>query len=128
MFKKWFTNKDIANCDNKVEDKVEDKLDTELKKLPALAVRDLVAFPHVYIPMYVGRESSRKAIVEAMKGDSEVVIFLQKDAKMEDPNSKDHIYSVGAKCKIIKFDPVPGKSGQNVYRLIVNGKSFENCP
>jgi len=90
------------------------------KKMPVLATRDMVIFPHVHIPIHIGRKVSKRSVFEALNKDSEIILILQKDPDVEDPKSMDDVYDVGTVCKVIKFEPIAGK---DTYKLIISGQS-----
>ncbi|HUU80146.1 MAG TPA: LON peptidase substrate-binding domain-containing protein, partial [Acidobacteriota bacterium] len=56
---------------------------------PLLPLRDLVVFPNVVVPLFVGRDKSIRALEYAMAHDKEVFLSAQKDAKLDDPSPKD---------------------------------------
>ena len=60
--------------------------------LPLLPLRDIVVFPSMVIPLFVGRDKSIKALNEVMKTNKKIVLITQKNAEMDDPTEKD-IYS-----------------------------------
>jgi len=62
--------------------------------LPLLPLRDIVVFPHLTVPLYVGRAKSINAIEEAMRGNRELLLAAQKKAKTNDPSPED-IYGIG---------------------------------
>ena len=57
--------------------------------LPLLPLRDIVVFPHMLVPLYVGRAKSISAVEEAMRGDREIVLAAQKKAKTNEPAAED---------------------------------------
>ncbi|PCJ60374.1 MAG: endopeptidase La [Rhodospirillaceae bacterium] len=61
---------------------------------PILPLRDIVVFPHMIVPLFVGRERSVRALEEVMKGDKKILLVTQKDAGKDDPEAGD-IYTVG---------------------------------
>src|SRR6266700_1507058 len=63
-------------------------------QLPLLPLRDLIIFPHMMMPLFVGREKSINALEDAMSKQTDIVLAAQKDAKTNNPEAKD-IYSVG---------------------------------
>ena len=73
----------------------------KLSTLPLLSLRDLVVFPQMILPLFVGRERSMRALQEAMKIKSDIVLATQKSAKTDHPNSED-IYTVGTVGTIIQ--------------------------
>ena len=63
-----------------------------MKKLPLLPLRDIVIFPDMIVPLFVGREKSVKAIEQVMKNESEdklVLLVTQKDSLKDNPKEKD---------------------------------------
>ncbi|MDY0179432.1 MAG: LON peptidase substrate-binding domain-containing protein, partial [Synergistaceae bacterium] len=58
------------------------------RKIPLLPVRDLVLFPGVIVPLFVGRPRSLKALEEAMLHDKTVLVVAQRDMTVEDPDRK----------------------------------------
>ena len=62
--------------------------------LPLLPVRDIVVYSYMFLPLFVGRESSILAVEEAMQNDRLILLATQKDPANDDPKPED-IYSVG---------------------------------
>lgn len=90
-----------------------------MMRLPMLPVKDLVVFPHLYLPIAVGREISKKAVYKAIHDyNSEIIVILQKDSRNETPSKKEDLSSIGVLCKIIKFDHLAKNSSQ---KLLVQG-------
>ena len=58
-------------------------------KLPLLPLRDIVVFPNMVIPLFVGRDKSINALNEVMKGDKQIVLVTQKNSEVDDPNKTD---------------------------------------
>ena len=56
---------------------------------PLLPLRDIVIFPSMVVPLFVGREKSIKALQEAMKSDKSIVLITQKNSEIDDPVDKD---------------------------------------
>ena len=54
--------------------------------LPVLPLRDIVVFPHMIVPLFVGREKSIKALEAVMAGDKQIILATQTDAGIEDPD------------------------------------------
>src|SRR3546814_4208940 len=61
---------------------------------PVLPLRDIVVFPHMIVPLFVGREKSVRALEEVMKDDKQILLVTQKNAAEDDPASAD-LYEVG---------------------------------
>ena len=68
--------------------------------MPVLPLRDIVVFPNIVVPLFVGRESSIKALEEVMSKDKTIFIATQKDAETDDPMPNE-IYNVGCIGKVI---------------------------
>src|ERR1700743_3774922 len=76
-----------------------DKTDT--KRLPMMPIRDVVIFPFMMTPFVVGRESSVRALEEALAGDKKIFLATQHDASVDEPRP-DEIYSVGTVANIVQ--------------------------
>ena len=74
--------------------------------LPLLPVRDIVIFNHMFLPLYVGRESSINAVDEALEKDRLIFLATQKDPNNDSPKPDD-IYSVGTVAMIMKKFKLP---------------------
>ena len=90
---------------------------TESYKLPLLPLRDLIIFPHMMMPLFVGREKSINALEEAMSKQSDIVLAAQKDAKTNNPEAGD-IYEVGTVGTIIQLLRLP----DGTVKVLVEGK------
>lgn len=86
-------------------------------KLPLLPLRDLIIFPHMMMPLFVGREKSINALEEAMSKQSDIVLAAQRDAKTNNPEPKD-VYSVGTIGTIIQLLRLP----DGTVKVLVEGK------
>ncbi|MGC8976150.1 MAG: endopeptidase La [Candidatus Ratteibacteria bacterium] len=71
------------------------------KNVPTLPLRDLIIFPHMVIPLYVGRAKSLNAVEEAISNEGYLIVVFQKDPNVEEPKFDD-IYSIGVLTKIIQ--------------------------
>jgi ATP-dependent Lon protease len=58
-------------------------------RLPLLPLRDIIVFPHMVVPLFVGRDKSLSALEEAMAGDKQILLAAQRRAKTDDPNEED---------------------------------------
>ncbi|MDG2445711.1 MAG: endopeptidase La [Thermodesulfobacteriota bacteirum] len=87
-------------------------------KLPLLPLRDVVIFPHMVAPLFVGREKSIRALEEAMKTDKKILLCSQKDAKTNDPGPAD-IYDVGTIGTIVQMLRLP----DGTVKILVEGTS-----
>jgi ATP-dependent Lon protease len=72
------------------------------KRSPLLPLRDIVVFPHMIVPLFVGRAKSIKALEHAMLKEKHIFLASQKDARMDDPNPED-IYRFGVVAEILQI-------------------------
>src|SRR3954465_13739344 len=79
---------------------------TGSQKLPLLPLRDLIIFPHMMMPLFVGREKSINALEEAMAKQIDIVLAAQKDAKTNNPNPEE-VYQIGTLGTIIQLLRLP---------------------
>jgi ATP-dependent Lon protease len=91
--------------------------DSKTQQLPLLPLRDLIIFPHMMMPLFVGREKSINALEDAMSKQSDIVLAAQKDAKTNNPDEKD-IYAVGTVGTIIQLLRLP----DGTVKVLVEGK------
>ncbi|MEN8721537.1 MAG: endopeptidase La [Alphaproteobacteria bacterium] len=73
---------------------------------PVLPLRDIVVFPHMIVPLFVGREKSVKALEDVMKSDKKILLATQKDAAADDPSPED-IYEVGTLASVLQLLKLP---------------------
>jgi ATP-dependent Lon protease len=78
----------------------------ELRKLPMMPIRDMVIFPHMMTPFVVGRESSVRALEEALNGERKIFLATQHDARVDEPRP-DEIYQVGTVGNIVQSVRMP---------------------
>lgn len=90
---------------------------TQTQQLPLLPLRDLIIFPHMMMPLFVGREKSINALEEAMSKQTDIVLSAQKDAKTNNPEEKD-IYAIGTLGTIIQLLRLP----DGTVKVLVEGK------
>src|SRR6202048_3946993 len=79
---------------------------SDLKRVPMMPVRDLVIFPQMMNPFIVGRESSLRALEEALAGDKKIFLATQHDASVDDPKPGE-IYTVGTLANIVQSVRLP---------------------
>ena len=79
---------------------------TDTRRLPMMPIRDVVIFPFMMTPFVVGRESSVRALEEAMAGDKKIFLATQHDASIDEPKPNE-IYSVGAIVNIVQSLRLP---------------------
>jgi len=75
-------------------------------QLPLLPLRDVVVFPHMVIPLFVGRPKSIKALETAMEAGKSIVLVAQKSAAKDEPTPED-MYAVGAVANILQMLKLP---------------------
>ena len=89
---------------------------TAESKKPLLPLRDIVIFPSIVVPLFVGRKKSIKALEEVMKSDKSVVLVTQKNSEVDDPGEKD-IYSYGCLSKVLQLLKLP----DGTVKVLVEG-------
>lgn len=89
----------------------------DLPRFPLLPLRDIVIFPHMVVPLFVGREKSIQALEAAMSGNRNIFLASQKTATTEDPSEED-VYSAGTVCQIIQLLKLP----DGTVKVLVEGK------
>ena len=90
---------------------------TESNRFPLLPLRDVIIFPHMVVPLFVGREKSIAALEEAAKNNNELFLVTQKDASILNPNRED-IYNIGTVVNIIQMLRLP----DNTVKVLIEGK------
>ena len=83
---------------------------------PLLPLRDIVIFPSMVVPLFVGREKSIKALQEVMKSDKSIVLVTQKNSEIDDPTSKD-LYQYGCLSKVLQLLKLP----DGTVKVLVEG-------
>ena len=86
--------------------------------LPILPLRDIVVFPHMIVPLFVGREKSIKALEAVMSDDKKVFLIAQKDGSVEDPVEED-LYRIGTLGNILQLLKLP----DGTVKVLVEGVS-----
>jgi ATP-dependent Lon protease len=84
----------------------EEVLSRDVRKLPMMPIRDMVIFPHMMTPFVVGRESSVRALEEALTGDRKIFLATQHDASVDEP-SADDIFETGTIGNIVQSVKMP---------------------
>jgi len=90
---------------------------SEVKILPVLPLRDIVVFPHMVVPLFVGREKSVRALDEIMKGEKQILLATQKNSTDDEP-SPDAIYSVGVLATVLQLLKLP----DGTVKVLVEGR------
>ncbi|MBN2629758.1 MAG: endopeptidase La [Rhodobacteraceae bacterium] len=100
---------------------------------PVLPLRDIVVFPHMIVPLFVGREKSVRALEEVMQDDKQILLSSQIDPAIDDPAS-DGIYRVGVLANVLQLLKLPdgtvkvlveGKARVKITRFVTNPSFFE---
>ena len=84
---------------------------------PLLPLRDIVIFPSMVVPLFVGREKSIKALQEVMRSDKSIVLVTQKNSEIDDPKSKD-LYQYGCLSKVLQLLKLP----DGTVKVLVEGE------
>jgi ATP-dependent Lon protease len=88
----------------------------DVETLPVLPLRDIVVFPHMIVPLFVGREKSIKALEEVMREDKRILLVAQKNPADDDP-SIDAIYEVGTLAQVLQLLKLP----DGTVKVLVEG-------
>jgi len=89
----------------------------KINSKPLLPLRDIVVFPSMIVPLFVGREKSIKALQEVMKTDKSIVLVSQKNSEIDEPESKD-IYAYGCLSKVLQLLKLP----DGTVKVLVEGE------
>ena len=89
---------------------------TEVLDLPVLPLRDVVVFPHMVIPLFVGRDKSMQALERAMEADKRILLVAQKSAETDDPAAAD-LYGVGTLAQVLQLLKLP----DGTIKVLVEG-------
>jgi len=89
---------------------------SESSALPLLPLRDVVVFPHMVIPLFVGRPKSIKALEVAMEAGKSIMLVAQKNAAKDEPSSED-IYEIGCVANILQMLKLP----DGTVKVLVEG-------
>ena len=88
---------------------------SDIKK-PLLPLRDIVIFPSIVVPLFVGRKKSIKALEEVMKTDKSIVLVAQKNSEVDEPKEED-LYSFGCLSKVLQLLKLP----DGTVKVLVEG-------
>jgi ATP-dependent Lon protease len=88
----------------------------EVRAYPVLPLRDIVVFPHMIVPLFVGREKSIRALEEVMRNDTFILLATQKNASDDDP-ATDAIYEVGTLASVLQLLKLP----DGTVKVLVEG-------
>ena len=85
-------------------------------RYPVLPLRDIVVFPHMIVPLFVGRDKSVRALEDVMKDDKQILLITQKNATQDDPTPED-IFSVGTVSTVLQLLKLP----DGTVKVLVEG-------
>ena len=102
--------------DNPIPEKPEQGSGGQLT--PVLPLRDIVVFPHMIVPLFVGREKSVRALEEVMNEEKQILLLTQKNAGDDDPNAEG-LYRVGTVATVLQLLKLPDQT----VRVLVEGKA-----
>ena len=85
---------------------------------PLLPLRDIIIFPSMVVPLFVGREKSIRALNEVMKTDKSIILVAQKNSETDDPEEKD-LFSYGCQSKILQLLKLP----DGTVKVLVEGQN-----
>ena len=91
-------------------------MDIKNTTYPVLPLRDIVVFPHMIVPLFVGREKSVHALEDAMRDDKQILLVAQRDAGEDDPGEGD-IYPVGTVASVLQLLKLP----DGTVKVLVEG-------
>ncbi len=89
---------------------------TKNELYPVLPLRDIVVFPHMIVPLFVGREKSVRALEDVMREDKQILLVAQKNAAQDDPGTED-IYDVGTISTVLQLLKLP----DGTVKVLVEG-------
>ncbi|HEY1615611.1 MAG TPA: endopeptidase La [Rhizomicrobium sp.] len=94
------------------------KNDPESFLAPVLPLRDIVVFPHMIVPLFVGREKSVRALEEVMSEEKQILLLTQKNAAEDDPTAEG-LHTIGTMATVLQLLKLPDQT----VRVLVEGKS-----
>ena len=111
----------------------DDEAESDKSLLPLLPLRDIVIFPHMVAPLFVGREKSVNALSDAMNKDKEVFLATQRKAGVDNPGEDDisHVGTIGKVLQLLRLPDgtvkalVEGKTRARINRFVHNDDFFQ---
>src|ERR1700722_1536631 len=91
--------------------------ETIVLSAPVLPLRDIVVFPHMIVPLFVGREKSVRALEEVMNDEKQILLLTQKNAADDDP-TPEALHTVGTMATVLQLLKLPDQT----VRVLVEGK------
>ena len=108
-------------------------MSNQINAYAVLPLRDMVVFPHMIVPLFVGRDKSVRALETVMRDDKQILLVTQIDHAAEDPDA-DGMFGVGVLANVLQLLKLPdgtvkvlveGKSRVRIERFVANDKHFE---
>ena len=96
--------------------KVPEVTATQSSEVPVLPLRDVVVYPHMVIPLFVGRDKSIQALDAAMQDNKQILLVAQKSADIDDPNIED-VHEIGTLATILQLLKLP----DGTIKVLVEG-------
>jgi ATP-dependent Lon protease len=90
--------------------------ETDLAELPVLPLRDVVVFPHMVVPLFVGREKSVRALDIAMEGNKKILLVAQRSPDIDEPGAGD-LYTIGTVASVLQLLKLP----DGTIKVLVEG-------
>ncbi len=94
------------------------QINNNIYNLPLVPLRDIVIFPHMIVPLFIGRGKSIKALEESMMNDRRIVLTAQKQPNIDDP-APDDLYSTGTLCDVLNLVKLP----DGTIKVLIEGTS-----
>ena len=88
----------------------------DINGVPVLTLRDVVVYPHMVIPLFVGREKSIKSLDDAMDKDKQILLVAQKSAEVDEPMAED-VFEIGTLATILQLLKLP----DGTLKVLVEG-------
>jgi ATP-dependent Lon protease len=107
----------LAGRSNAMADDANDKVQSVSSTAPVLPLRDIVVFPHMIVPLFVGREKSVRALEEVMNDEKQILLLTQKNAAEDDPTA-DGLHTIGTMATVLQLLKLPDQT----VRVLVEGK------
>ena len=98
-------------------DQIEETNQQDNQLMPVLPLRDVVVYPHMVIPLFVGREKSIEALEAAMEGNKEILLLAQRKASDDEPSAKD-LFTIGTVASILQMLKLP----DGTVKVLVEGE------
>lgn len=98
------------------QDETSEVIDEHISVIPVLPLRDVVVYPHMVIPLFVGRDKSIKALETAMEDDKQIMLVAQKSASQDDPQADD-MHRIGTLSSILQLLKLP----DGTVKVLVEG-------